>query len=390
MTGPETPADHIPAVLFVGGGTGGHIFPNLAILERLADRLGVPTAGIPHRFIISDRAVDAGIAKEQGFPFVASPAKPFGLRPRTFLRFLNHWGKSVRAARAAIRELKGLNRPVVMVATGGFVSAPSIQAARAERIPVVMVNLDAVPGRANRWAARHAARVLTAAPIASGPGSTWEQIPPLVREAARPPADQAGCRRLLGLDPARPVLLVTGASLGARSINQLMAQLATSQTAAFTARGWQVLHQTGDSDVEACTNAYRDAGVPAIVAPFVRGMGAWWGAADLAVGRCGAGIVAEAWANGVPALFLPYPYHKDQHQKANAMPLVRAGAAEVFTDRLDPAANARDVGVRLVELLTQPERLADMRKNCASLGPADGADRAADAVLGAANAVKSR
>jgi UDP-N-acetylglucosamine:LPS N-acetylglucosamine transferase len=367
-------------LFLAGGGTGGHIFPNLAILEALqhTKETTAPAVGaslLPH-FLLSSRPVDAAIAAEHTLPFTALPAQPFGLSPRTLLRFLWHWGDSVRRARELFRAARAKG-PTLLVTTGGFVSAPCVQAARVEHVPTIMVNLDAVPGRANRWAARHAARVFTAAPITTGPGSTWTPIPPIVRAAARPPGDPAHCRRALGLDPTCPTLLVTGASLGARSINLMLARLVAAAPENFS--GWQVLHQTGPSDTADCERAYSDARIPALVRPFVKEMGLWWGAADLAVGRCGAGIVAEAWASAVPALFMPYPYHKDQHQRANALPLERAGAAHIHTDHIDPAANAADAGARLLALLRDPASRAAMRKACATLGPADGAVRVADA-----------
>lgn len=379
MSGPAAASGSIPTLLLAGGGTGGHIFPNIAIMEAVTELYG--RAPQTH-FLLSDRAIDASIAAEHTLPFTALAAKPFGIRPRTLWRFLKGWAPSIRSARALIRE-KRAQGPVVLVTTGGFVSAPCIQAGRVERIPMVMVNLDAVPGRANRWAAKHATRVLTSAPIASGVPAGWTQIPPIVRAAALPKGSAADCKRLLGLDPHRRVLLVTGASLGARSINQLMAKLAADHPAAFT--GWQILHQTGDGDTSGCADVYKAANIPAVVSPFVNGMGLWWGAADVAVGRCGAGIVAEAWASATPSLFLPYPYHRDQHQRANAAPLVAAGAAKLFTDKIDPAQNVPDVGAALLQLLTQPESLDAMRKACASMGPADGARRVAEAVRNAAS-----
>ncbi len=358
-------------VAFAGGGTGGHIYPGIAVREQLAasGRLGRSL------YLVSQRPIDAEILREQNLDAVATPAKSPSLRPRALLAFLSSWGKAVRASRAALRDLKADGCPVVMVSTGGFVSAPAVQAARVERVPVVMLNLDAVPGRANRWIAGRAARVLTSARVGNG----WTRIPPIVRSAALPPGDAAACRRSLGLDPELPVLLITGASLGARSINRLMLELLARMPGAFA--GWQVLHQTGDSDGDALTKAYASAGVPAIVRPFVTSMGVWWGAAEIALARCGAGLVAEAWASRTPAVFLPYPYHKDQHQRANAMPLVEAGAAVLCEDRIEPAANAEDAGRTLVSLLADRAKARKMREASLALGPVDGAARAASAVL---------
>jgi UDP-N-acetylglucosamine--N-acetylmuramyl-(pentapeptide) pyrophosphoryl-undecaprenol N-acetylglucosamine transferase len=355
------------AYLFAGGGTGGHIFPGLAIAEQLR-ALG------PARclFLCSDRPLDARILAREHAHYRVVPAKPFGVRPRALLRFLRSWAPAVRAARRAIGERLRAGEEVRVVAMGGFVAAPVVQAARAEGVPVLLVNMDAVPGKANRWIARHAARVVTSAPVE---GETWERIPPIVRAAATATGDAAACRAALGLDPRRATLLVTGASQGARSINTLLIELVRAQPAAFD--GWQMIHQTGANEDEAVRRAYEAAGIPADVRPFFEGMGTAWGAADLAVSRAGAGSVAEAWANGVPTLFLPYPYHKDQHQRANARPLETAGAAIITDDLIDPARNATGAGRVLIDLLRSTERRDAMRRALAALGPADGAARVA-------------
>src|SRR6185369_12742683 len=146
-------------ILFAGGGTGGHLFPALAIAEQVVER----APGTRVRFLCSDRPLDAEILRAErlgggavGFEVV--PAKPFGSRPVTLAKFVWSWGGAVRAGRAAILAAKK-DGPVWVVAGGGFVAAPVVQAARAENVPVLMLNLDAVPGRANRWIARHAEKV---------------------------------------------------------------------------------------------------------------------------------------------------------------------------------------------------------------------------------------
>lgn len=355
------------AYLFAGGGTGGHIFPALAIAEQL--RATGPARCL---FLCSDRPLDAQILSREHAHYRVIPAKPFGVRPRALLRFLRSWGPSIREARRAIAERRRAGEDVRVIAMGGFVAAPVVQAARAEKAPILLVNMDAVPGKANRWIAKHAQRIVTSAPVESEP---WERIPPIVRAAATASSDPGACRAELGVDPRSLTLLVTGASQGARSINALLIELVRSHRPVFD--GWQVIHQTGAHEDEAVRAAYATAGIPALVRPFFDGMGLVWGAADLAVSRAGAGSVAEAWANGVPTLFLPYPYHKDQHQRANALPLEQAGAGIIAEDKIDPALNAAGAGSVLLELLASPERRAALRKGLADLGPADGAARVA-------------
>src|SRR5690606_17293760 len=151
-----------------------------------------------------------------------------------------------------------------------------------------------------------------------------------IRRAALASADAAECRRRLGLDPDRRTLLVTGASQGAESLNRFMATFAERRPEAL--RDWQVIHLAGPRQIGDLRSAYERAGVPAAVFEFLDAMGEAWGAADLALSRAGASSVAEAVANRVPTIFAPYPWHKDQHQKRNAEPLIDAGGAWLVDD----------------------------------------------------------
>jgi len=382
MSSPGVHAGSGRCVIFAGGGTGGHIFPGLAIAEQLDAIASEPGTGGPGQvrrvFLCSDRAGDARILGEEEQAFDAVPARAFSLRPSLALRFARGWAPSVRAAAGVIERERGAGRRVVLAAMGGFVAAPCARAARRARVPVLLVNLDAVPGKANRWIARGAARALSSADSPHVRRLGWEVIPPIVRRAALPPGPSGVCRALLGLDPDRPTLLVTGASQGAGTINRLMLRMLRAEAAAF--RAWQVVHQTGAEGVEEIRAAYQSAGVRAHVSAFLRPMGPAWGAADLALSRAGAGSVAEAWANRVPTLFLPYPFHRDEHQRHNADPLVRAGSAVVSRDRVDAARNAAEGGRVLLRLMADAGARARMRAAFEALGPADGAARAARAV----------
>jgi len=363
-------------VLFAGGGTGGHLFPGIAIAEQLADM----APGVASRFLCSTRPGDSQmLAQEQvagsAISFTPVPAQPFGLWPRTLARFLMSWGASVRCVRDEIGQATR-GGPVVVVAMGGFVAAPAARAAGNVKCQVVMVNLDASPGRANRWIAGRASRVLTAAVVS---GYDWEVVRPIVRRAAMAPGDAQMCRKQLGLEPDRPTLFITGASLGARSINEFAAAFVKSPLGGVALRdgGWQVLHQTGKGEGAKYAEIYKEARIPARVVSFSRDMGCAWGAADCAVSRAGAGSVAEAWSNQVPTMFMPYPYHADQHQRLNALPLANAGAAVLTQDRVDPGDNLREAGALLLLLLNDAAKRGAMRQALTALGPADGAPRIA-------------
>jgi UDP-N-acetylglucosamine--N-acetylmuramyl-(pentapeptide) pyrophosphoryl-undecaprenol N-acetylglucosamine transferase len=389
------PPDAPTTFIFAGGGSGGHIYPGLAIAEelaRLAAERGGPAPGV--LFIISERPLDENILRPTGHRYLRAPAQPLYRSLKGLARFSLGWN---RARRQAKRELAALQSrgPVHIVAMGGFVAGPVVKVARDRRLPVTMVNLDAVPGKANRWIARRAGRILTAAPVPPehrAGAAEWEAIPPIVRAAARAQRSQGECRAALGLDPSRPVLMVTGGSQGLRSLNDFVTAFAASPNGrrALTEGRWQVLHQTGRNLDGPAAAAYAAAGIDARVVPFSDQMGLWWGAADIAVGTAGAGNVAEAWMNAVPALLLPYPHHRDQHQKFNAAALVAAGGVLLGTDRIDPALNLETNAPALLGLVQDRSRREAMRAALRALGPADGATRVARALLDAPAAAPAR
>lgn len=354
-------------VIFAGGGTGGHIFPGIAVAEVLH------SAQVPPRilFMCSDRPGDGAILTTQAQEFVALGAKPFGLRPGSLLAFIRAWPKAVKACTQIIRHAK-TDGPVVLVAMGGFVAAPAAWAAQRLRVPILLVNLDAVPGRANEWIAKRSTRTLTAAKLNP---DRWRHIRPIVRAAARAPAHTEACREMWGLAPAAPTLCVTGASLGATSINEFMAAFVAEHGEELRAAEWQVVHQTGGNQAtaEKVAKTYQQARINAAVVPFSLDMGRLWGAADVAVSRAGAGSVAEAWANRVPTVFMPYPYHVDEHQRRNVAVLASCGAAVVCKDHVTPSENLVDAGAALLALMRSADRRAQMRNAYADLGETDGA-----------------
>lgn len=359
-------------IALAGGGSGGHIYPNLAVLEALEHELGADA--VAARFLVSERSIDRSVLEGEQREFTVIPASPVHMRPLALARLALGWGRAVRAARAAIRE----HRSQIVLATGGFVSAPVSFAARAERVPFVLLNLDAVAGKANRFSARSAAMRLTTVTGPQVPGQ-WEAVRPVVRASAMPSGTPAECRERLGLDPDRLTLLVTGGSQGARSINQMMARLTKDSPSAF--KLWQILHQCGSGDSEEQQAAYRRARVDAICVDYLDDMASAWGAADLAVARCGAGTVSEIWASRVPSVLLPYPYHRDNHQALNAERLSIADAAIIHTDRIDAEANAADAGSTILDLMQDEQARHQMRAAFERLGPTDGAAAVASHLL---------
>lgn len=357
-------------VVFAAGGSGGHIYPALAVLEALRTREPSTQA----HFLCSQRPVDERVLGPTGEAYTPSPAQPFGLRPKTLLRFVGRWGAALRQARSVLREADAL------VVTGGFVSPPAARAAKAEGVPVVVVNLDAVPGKASRLVARWADMALTSAPPASCPPD-WEAIPPIVRNGAVSQASPEECRALFGLDADKPTILVTGGSQGAQSLNAAV-------VAAYVANkphleGWQFLHQAGGAagEAERIQGDYRKYQASARVLPFIDDMGAAWRAATLAIGRGGASTVAEAWASATPTVFVPYPGHSDDHQAANARPLLESGCGFLAREQSDALSTADEINKQLVPLVSDEPAREACAEAFARLGPTDGAQRVAHRVF---------
>ncbi|MCX5663035.1 MAG: UDP-N-acetylglucosamine--N-acetylmuramyl-(pentapeptide) pyrophosphoryl-undecaprenol N-acetylglucosamine transferase [Planctomycetota bacterium] len=359
----SSPPSSNTTILFAGGGTGGHIFPSLAIVERLRET-NCPSK--PH-FLVSNRPLDAQILGKESLTYTPLVARPPSLQPIKLFAFGRAWFESVAQTTHVIQQMSA----VALVAMGGFVAAPAVWAARKAGIPVVLVNLDAVPGMANKQMSRWATEVFSAYATPVLPRANLVGFP--LRRSVIGPADVAVARRELSLDPERDTLLVTGASQGAESINNMMIELLNLAQPRKALRAWQVLHLSGPADVERLRKAYEQAQVPARVEAFCNAMGMAWRAADIAVSRAGAGSVAEAWANATPTLFFPYPYHKDQHQRLNTDPLVRIGAAKVFTDKIEPMPNARQLTGPLMALMSNTQQRLHMAELMRERQPGDGA-----------------
>jgi UDP-N-acetylglucosamine--N-acetylmuramyl-(pentapeptide) pyrophosphoryl-undecaprenol N-acetylglucosamine transferase len=359
-----------PTAIFAGGGSGGHIFPNVAIAERLRD----DHPNLRAIYLVSDRAVDRAVARAQGLDARPLPAKPLVMTPRGLFRFITTWGPSVRAARRFIREANE-SGPVVMIASGGFVSAPAIAAARAERVWSCLVNLDATLGKANRLGARFTPHRFV---VASEAPSGWTAITPVVRPAFAALSEPAAARIALGLEPAKPTLLVTGGSQGAASITRGLAAALRDRPGLLA--GWQALHQAAPEHEAELADAYASAGANPTIIPFIERMPEAWAAASLAVARGGAGTIAEAWASRTPVIVLPYPHHHDAHQAANARPLESAGAAVIVEDRVEPDRTAPDLAQALEDAVA---RLETMSAAARRLPPARGAEEVARAAAAA-------
>ena len=360
----------MPVVVLAGGGTGGHIYPNVAVAERLKARGLADTA----HFLISNRPGDARIVEQLGHPASTIEVQPLPApsRPWKVPGFLRAWRNSIAAATRLLAEVDA----DVVMATGGFVSGPAVVAAHRAGIPVALINLDAIPGIANRYLARFADVVFSTYPTDRLPEAHHIGLP--LRQDAVALSSPADARRQFGLDPDLHTLFVTGATHGGGSMIEAVRRLITDPAMQTSLRGWQVLHQCGTHDPGGLQADYAAANIPATVLPYIENMGTAWAAADLALARAGAGTVAETWANTVPTIFLPNPHHPHQRLGLNTRPLVDAGGALTVDDQLDSDHTAAHLGQVLTDLLEDPNQRAAMRDALGRTKPPDGSQTLAD------------
>lgn len=357
-----------PTILFVGGGSGGHIYPNVAVLERLNEQ-GVD---LDARFVVSERDIDDSILKKLDLRGHAISALPLSMRPAGLMKFY----QAFKQAEAETFDLIRATGAQAMLATGGFVSGPALKAAARASIPCAMVNLDAVPGKSNKFTARYASDLFSAYETRQLNKAQMIGVPLRQSVVNHVSAEQA--RLSIGLDPALETLLVFGGSQGGGTVNQAMAELVSRATVRDLFEGWQVLHLTGEQDLAMVRKAYKDNAIPGRVEPFCTQMGRAWGSATLAVCRSGAGTVAESWANAVPCLYMPYPFHKDEHQRLNAAPVVNRGGGMLLKDRIDVHDNVAELMGPLRDLMKNHLRREQMQKALEESRPFDGATTLAE------------
>lgn len=368
-------------IVLAGGGTTGHIAPMIATAQALARmEPGVELACIGTAKGLETRLVPAAGLRLELVPPVPLPRKP----TLDLARVPGRLAGSVRRA----GEILDANRAQAVIGFGGYVSMPAYLAARRRGIPVVIHEGNAVPGLANKVAARFARRVLT-----SFPGTTLprrEQVGlPVRRELselalAGRTSRRATAREQFGLDAERPTLLVTGGSQGARSINN--ATLAARDE--LLAAGVQILHIWGPKNFTEDMQVVRDQSSGAAYHPvgYVDGMENAYAAADLMVSRSGAGTVFEAAITALPTVFIPLP-HGNGEQARNAADLVAAGGGVLVPDaELDGPRLTREVLGRI----TDAEALAAMGAVGPTMFDADAADAVARIVLDCARDARAR
>jgi len=342
---------------FAGGGTGGHIYPLLSIAEQVLSRR--PDARI--HFFHSIRSVDQRVFEKIPYERTALSATGLSFHPMKLLRFISTFRQSCRLAKSLIAASPN---PVVLGA-GGFVAAPVCRAGRKLGVPVALVNVDLLPGRANKLSARWADEIFVQFEESKDCFKHGRAIVntvgcPLRSSFEHPEPSKALAE--LGLDRDKKVLLITGASSGSTRINEAVCEL-LPQLAQFADR-WQIVHLTGLDNYQMVQSKYDGAQIAHRVLDYYDNMADLFAATSLVVGRSGAVSVAEYAVAGVPSICMPYPHHKDKHQYLNAGKLVEAGAAVIVDDVPDLQDRAGWLWEELEDLMTHDEKRHEMSQAC--------------------------
>lgn len=348
-----------PLYVFAGGGTGGHLFPGIAVAERLVER--EPDARV--LFLGTDRPIEREILSETAFEHLPIVREGQG----------GSWQRAVammRAYRDAVGRLRN-DRPRAVIGCGGGASVPPVLAARRLRIPVFLLEQNVIPGRATRLLSRFDTTVCLTYPESQPllPKSahsrvTGNPVRQAIAELATAPRDDADGSH-------RPTLLVLGGSQGAHAINQ--AVLSVAEDARQFLNGWRVIHQTGERDVDDVRAAYQRLGINAVVEPFFEDLVPHYRNSHMVVSRAGGTTLSEVACAGLPAILVPYPHAMDDHQTANANVFVREEAAFVIPS-LDTSYQQSVFSRLLVQSLSNPELRNNMAQNMRSLARPQAAD----------------
>jgi UDP-N-acetylglucosamine--N-acetylmuramyl-(pentapeptide) pyrophosphoryl-undecaprenol N-acetylglucosamine transferase len=354
-------------VVIAGGGTGGHLYPGIAVARELLSRQ--PSAAIS--FAGTTHGIEARVVPREGFALDVIRAS--GLKGKSFVD--RAWG----AARLPLGVVDAwrivtARRPDLVIGVGGYSSGPVVLTAALRGVPTMLLEQNAVPGLANRLLARHvrAAAVTFESTRAYFGSKAFVSGNPVRSEFFAPAAPSAPSAQDL---PATNVL-VFGGSQGAHAINVAMVEAAS--VLASRGSGLRIVHQTGERDLTFVREGYRDAGLQAEVEPFFYDMGGQLAAADVVVCRAGATTLAEITAAGKAAILIPLPTATDDHQRKNAEALVAQGAAELL---LQVDTTGRVLAERILALAADRPRRERMQAAARGLARPDSARVIVDRAL---------
>jgi UDP-N-acetylglucosamine--N-acetylmuramyl-(pentapeptide) pyrophosphoryl-undecaprenol N-acetylglucosamine transferase len=353
-------------VLVVAGGTGGHIFPALAVAEELVTRRkSYLVKGVQFQFLGTTRGLETHLIEGSGFPYRALTAA--GLKGIRGWRRLKNASLLPRTFLEALGVLRTF-RPDVALGLGGYVAGPVLLEAALMRIPTVLVEPNAAPGFTNRALASF----VTRAAIAFQPAARYFGAKACLTGL---PVRKAFFHVLPREHRSPFTILVFGGSQGSAALNRCL----VGSLPLLASRPVSLIHQTGERECDEVRQAYKQAAVPAEVVAFIDNMPGAFARADLVISRAGASTAGELAAAGKAAVLVPFPGATDQHQLGNARAMERAGAARVLEQGLLTPQRV----VRMIdELLASPEALTAMEQAARSMARPDAAARIADLIEG--------
>ena len=348
------------------GGTGGHLFPGIAVAEVLRER------GHEVLLFVSEKEIDSlALSTRSQFRFEKLPTVglPSICSPKIF-----GFGRRFIESLSRCRSIYNKFKPQIVLGMGGFTSTAPILAGRMRGISTLLHESNAIPGKANRLAAKMVRAVLLGFKEAAQffPKARTEITgTPIRNELKR--VDRQSARQKLGLQADVTTMLVMGGSQGASGINQaIIKSLPLFRDAAL-----QVIHLSGARDERFVAENYRREGIPAFAAAFHHHMEEVYSAADFAVARSGAASLAELASFELPTILIPFPYAADDHQTRNAEIFARAGAAFVLKEsELTPELLSQ----KIRDMIAHPEQLGKMAERSSQLAPRDAANRIAAAM----------
>jgi len=356
-------------IFLATGGTGGHLYPALAIADVLKERF----PGVRLFFVGTSRGIEARVVPQKGYPLLKIPARglPRGISFKT-LGFLGALGAGLLKSLYLIRR----HRPDLVLGGGAYVSAPMVLAAFLLRVPRVIQEQNSYPGLATRLLARVADRIYLSFEESRSYFSRRQQ--PKIEVVGNPvrgdlrSASRERALKAFGLDARKKTLLIFGGSQGARTINRVCLEILESL---MERSDIQIIWGTGGRDYGLVRGHLEGYGRRIFVADFLEDMPAAYAASDLAICRAGATTVAELLCCGLPAVLIPFPYAAAGHQEANARLLAERGAALFLPER---ELSGQKLLAWVLELLDDPSQREHMRRQALALARCDAAQRIVD------------
>lgn len=371
-------ASSAPRVLIAGGGTGGHLFPGVALADELSER------GVSVAFAGTSRGIEARIIPTTPYPLHLIDVA--GLKGRGVWGLLTGFLRLPRAFFQTLALLRSV-RPHVVVGVGGYASGPVVLVAALLGIPTMILEQNSIPGVTNRILSRLVRKVIITFPGASAffPQTKVELLGNPIRRALALAARSETPTQPARVETQDPPLhiLVLGGSQGARAVNDLVlgaVRLLAAAPSGLFKKGLSLCHQTGATDHARISHLYDELGLDKdclSVQPFISDMAAAYQRCDLMIGRAGATTIAELTALGRPALLIPFPQAADDHQTHNALHMVQRGAARLLPQG---TATAAELAGHIEQLFADRQELQALSAASHQLGHPEAAARIADRI----------